>query len=106
MDKAGLLGDNLRQGRNNYKSGGFFHGLFSALKIKYCSTKDIFRLVQEHRSFMGFNDSKRLLDRSHFFKMIEGENISAMLPRSWKQSFNSAVVIPGKTGFCYKYIDK
>ena len=31
-----------------------------------------------------------------------GENISAMLPRSWKKSCNSEVVIPIKTRFCNK----
>ena len=47
-------------------------------------------------TFKGFNDSKRLLDRSQFFDMLEGEKISAMLPRSWKKSFISGIVISVK----------
>ena len=32
--------------------------------------------------------------------MIEGEKISAMLPRSWKKSFESGKIIPTKMRFC------
>ena len=47
-------------------------------------------------TFKGFNDSKRLLDRSQYFDMLDGKKISAMLPRSWKKSFNNGIVIPAK----------
>ena len=50
--------------------------------------------------FKGFNDSKQLLDRSQNFKMLEGEKTSAMLPRSWKKSFNNGIVIPVKIRRC------
>ena len=32
--------------------------------------------------------------------MKEGEKISALLPRSWKKSFNIGVIIPKKMRFC------
>ena len=32
LDKAGLVGSNLCQGKNDYKSGGIFHGLLLAPK--------------------------------------------------------------------------
>ena len=32
--------------------------------------------------------------------MLEGKKISAMLPRSWKKSFNNGVVIPVKMRRC------
>ena len=32
--------------------------------------------------------------------MIEDEKISATLPRSWRKSFNSGVIIPKKMRFC------
>ena len=32
--------------------------------------------------------------------MIDGKKISAMLPRSWKKSFDSGLVIPAKMRFC------
>ena len=35
--------------------------------------------------------------------MIECTTISAMLPKSWKKSFNSRVVIPAKMRFCIEY---
>ena len=32
--------------------------------------------------------------------MIEGEKISALLPKSWKKSFDSGIIIPTKMRFC------
>ena len=81
LDKANLVGEGLCQGKNDYETGGIFYGLFLAAKIKYCLNIDEFGIIQEHKTFKGFNDSKRLLDRSHYFKMIEGDKISAMLPK-------------------------
>ena len=34
LDKAGLVGKNLLQGKNDYKDGRIFYGLFLAPKIK------------------------------------------------------------------------
>ena len=70
--------------------------------------KDIFGFAehQEHKTFKGFNDSKRLLDRSQYFNMKEGEKISAMLPRSWKKSFDNGIMIPSKMRFCNECNDK
>ena len=36
LEKAGLVGKNLLQGKNDYKDGGIFYGLFLAPKTKYC----------------------------------------------------------------------
>ena len=38
LDKAHLVGKNLCQGKNDYKTGGIFYALFLAPKIKYCLT--------------------------------------------------------------------
>ena len=77
LDKANLVGEGLCQGKNDYKTGGIFYGLFLAPKIKYCLTIDDYGIIQEHKTFKGFNDSKRLLDRFQYFKMMEGKkNIS------------------------------
>ena len=32
--------------------------------------------------------------------MLKGEKMSAMLPRSWKKSFDSGIIIPTKMRFC------
>ena len=32
--------------------------------------------------------------------MTEGKKVSAMLPKSWRKSFNIGVVIPAKMRFC------
>ena len=100
LDKANLVGEGLCRGKSDYKKGGIFYGLFLAPKIKYCLSIDEYGIIQEHKTFKGFNDSKRLLDRSEYFKMIEGKKISAMLPRSWKKSFNNGLIIPTKMRFC------
>ena len=47
-------------------------------------------------TFQGFNDSKRLLDRSQYFKMEEGKRKSPMLPKSWKKSFDNGIIKPKK----------
>ena len=106
LDKANLVGEDLCQGKNDYKTGGIFYGLFLAPKIKYCLTIDGYGIIQEHKMFKGFNDSKPLLDRSQFFKLIEGEKISAMLPRSWKKSFDSGIIIPARMRYCNECIHK
>ena len=77
--------EELCQNKNDYETGGVFYGLFLALKIKYCLSIDKFGIVQEHKTFKGLNDSKRLLDRSQKYKMIEGKQVSALLPKSWRK---------------------
>ena len=96
LDKANLVGEKLCEGKNDYKTGGVFYGLYLAPKIKYCLTKDGYGIIQERKTFKGFNRSKRLLDRFQYFKMIEGEKISALLPKSCKKSFDSGIIIPTK----------
>ena len=100
LDKANLVGKNLCQGKNDYKTGGIFYGLFLAPKIKYCLTINELGVIEQHMTFKGFNDSKRLLDRSQYFDMLNGKKKSAMLPRSWKKSFNNGVIIPTKMRQC------
>ena len=106
LDKAILVGGGLCQGKNDYKTGGIFYGLFLAPKIKYCLTIDDYGIIQEHKTLKGFNGSKRLLDRSQYFKMIEGEKISALLPKCWKKSFDSGIIIPTKMRFCNESNDR
>ena len=43
-------------------------------------------------TFKGFTDSKRLLDQSQKFKLLEGEKVRVMLPKSWKKSFNTGII--------------
>ena len=96
LDKANLVGKNLCQGKNDYNSGSVFYGLFLAPKIKYVLTIDDFGIIQQHMTFKRFNDSKRLLDRSQYFDMLDGKKITAMLPRSWEKSFDNGVIIATK----------
>ena len=82
LDKANLVGKNLCQGKNDYKTGGIFYGFFLAPKIKYVLTIDDYRIIQQHMTFKEFIDSKRVLDRSQYFNMLQGKKITTLLPRS------------------------
>ena len=83
LDKANLVGKNLCQGKNDYKTGGVSYGLFLAPKMKFVLDINIFDINQQHMTLKGFNDSKQLLDRSQYFDISEGKKISTMLPKSW-----------------------
>ena len=62
LDKANLEGEEIRQGKSDYKIGGNIYGLFLAPKIDYVLTIHECGIVQQHMTFEGFNDSKRLLE--------------------------------------------
>ena len=101
LDKAGLVGKNLLQGKNDYKDGGIFYGLFLAPKIKYCLTINKYGVIDEHKTFKGFTNVSDNLKRKEFFKMADGGKLVAEIPLSWKKSFNQGVVIPHKMRDCH-----
>ena len=98
--KAGLVGKNLLQGKNDYKDGGIFFGLFLAPKINYCLTINKYGFIDEHKIFRGFSNVSDNLDRKEYFKMAAGKNLIAKVPLSWKKSFSQGVVIPHKMRYC------
>ena len=63
LDKIKLVGKRLRQSEKGFKSGGIFSHLFLAPKIKCCLTIKEFGILEEQKTFKGFSDSERLLDR-------------------------------------------
>ena len=63
LDKAGLVGKNLLQGKNDYKDGGIFYGLFLAPKIKYRLTINKHGVIDEHKTFKGFTNVSDNLDK-------------------------------------------
>ena len=101
LDIAGLVGSNLCEVKNDYETGGIFYGLFLAPKIKYCSTVDNYAIRQEHKTFKGFHYSKRLLDRSRYFRKIEGKKISPLFLEVGKK-IDSGIVIPAKMRFYFE----
>ena len=100
LQKAGLVEKNLLQGKNDYKDGGIFYGLFLAPKIKYCLTINKHGVIDEHKTFQGFTNVSDNLDRKEYFKVFEGHKLKAKVPLSWKKSFSQGVVIPHKTRNC------
>ena len=83
-----------------------FYGFFLAPQTKYVLTIVEFGIAQQPMAFKGFNDSKRLLDRSQYFNMLEGKKVSAILPRSWKKSFNTEIIITPKMRRCNECKDR
>ena len=62
LDKAGLVGKNRLQGKNDYGQGGIWY----ALKMKYCLTLIKIGNLQEHKCFKGFTNLSDKLDRKNF----------------------------------------
>ena len=87
LDKAGLVGEKLLQGKNDYRDGGVFYGLFLAPKTKNCLTVIKYGVIDEHKTFKGFTNVSDNLDRKEIFKMAGGDNSTAKVPLSWKKSF-------------------
>ena len=101
LEKAGLVGKNLLQGKNDYKDGGIFYSLFLAPKIKYCLTINKYGVIDEHKTFKGFTNVSDKLDRKEYFNMADGDKLIAKVPLSWKKSFSLGVAIPHKMRNCH-----
>ena len=63
LEKAGLVGKNLLQEKNDKKDGGIFYGLFLAPKVKYCLTINKFGATDEHKTFKRFTNVSDNLNR-------------------------------------------
>ena len=105
LEKAILFWEDLCQSKNDYESRGFSYGFFLAPK-KYCLTVYEFGFFQQNMIFKGFTDSKRLIDWSQYFKMLDGKNISAILPKRLKKLFINDVIIADKMGGFIQCNDK
>ena len=68
-------------------NGGVFLRFNPSSYNKYCLTIDELDIIEEHKTFKGFNDSKRLLHHSDYFNLIEGKNLSVMFSQIWKKIF-------------------
>ena len=68
LDKAGLIGKNLLQSKNDYKDGGIFYGLFLAPKKKHCLTTNKYGGFDQHKTFEGFTNVSDNLNGNEYFK--------------------------------------
>ena len=100
LDKAGLVGKALLQGKNDYRDGGIFYGLFLAPKIKRCLTVNRYGIVDKKKCLKGFTNVSEKLNRKEFFNIADGKNLIAKVPLSSRKSFSQGVVIPHKMRFC------
>ena len=106
LDKAGLVGKNLLQGKNDYKGGRIFYELFLAPKMKYRLTINKYGAIDKHKTFKGFTNVSDILDRKEYFKLFEGEKLLAKVPPIWKKSFSHGAVIPQKMRNCTDCLKK
>ena len=102
LNKAGLVGKKLLQGKNDYKDGRIFNGLFLAPKINYYLTINNYGVIDEHKIFKGFTNVSDNLDKKGYFKKFEGDKLVAKVALSWKKSFSMGVVTPHKMRICNK----
>ena len=100
LDKAGLVGKSQLRGKNDYKEGGIWYGLFLALKIKYFLTKNKYSVIDEHKTFEGFTNVSDNLDRKEYFNIADGGKLIAKVPLSWRKSFSQGFIIPHKMRNC------
>ena len=100
LDKAGVIGKNRLQGKNDYKGGGIWYGLFSAPKIKYCLTINKYGVIDENKTFKGFTKVSDNLNGKEYFNMADESKLIAKVPISWKKSFNQGVTISHKMKNC------
>ena len=63
------------QGKNDHNKGGIWCSLFLASKIKYCILIDDYGIISEHKTFTGYSDVNRNLDRKDNFKIFEDEKL-------------------------------
>ena len=68
LESVGLLGENLLQGKNDYKDRGIFYGLFLAPK-KNCLIINKYGIISEKKCFKGFTNVSDNLDRKESFNM-------------------------------------
>ena len=87
LDTTGLVGKKRLQGKNDYKNGGIWYGLFLPPKIKYYLTINKFGNIDEHKTFKRYTNGKDFLDRKDYFNMADGGKLIAKVPLSWKKFF-------------------
>ena len=99
LEKAGLVGVNRLQGKNDYGQGGIWCGLFPAPE-KYCLTEKKFGVIGEHKTFKSFTSVSEKIDRKECFNMADGDKLIAKVPLSSKKSFSEGVVFLQKMKDC------
>ena len=86
LNEAKLVGRGLCRGINDYGDGQVIsYALFLAPKIKFILTIDKYGIIQAHKTFKRYSDSKRLLDRVHFFKKVDEKKIELSYLRIGKK---------------------
>ena len=70
LDKSGLVGKGLLQGKNDYKDGGIIYGLFLAPKTKFYLSINKIGVIDERKTFKAFTNVCDYLDGKDFLKRM------------------------------------
>ena len=82
------------------------YGLFLAPKIKHCLTINEYGIMEEHKIFKYFNNSKRILNRSQNFNMLEDKKYQLCCLKSGKNHLRMELIYQRKKRFCIECNDK
>ena len=77
MDKAGLVGKNLLQGKNVYKEGRTWFALLLAPKTKCFLLIKKLGVIDEHKTFKRFTNVSDFSDRKEYFSTDDGGKLIA-----------------------------
>ena len=100
LGKAGSVGKNRLQGKNDYKDGGISTESFLYQKIKHCLTIKKFVIIDEQKTFKGFTNLSDNLDKKEYFNKEIVVIYQLKCFYVGKKSFSQGVVIPHKMKNC------
>ena len=82
LDKAGLVGKNMLQGKKDNEEGVKLYGLSVAPKINFCWTINKYGIIDDHKTFKSCTNVSDILDKKEYFKMLDGDKLVAKVPLS------------------------
>ena len=86
--------------KNDYKRGSIFYAFVPAPKTKFCLFLDEYGIIQQQRSFKGFDETEGKIKRNQNFEMIIWNKIPIVVSLNWKKKFSKGSVLPNKTSYC------
>ena len=99
LDDPKPVGEKYCQVENNLENGGFF-GPTPAPNMKNRLVFDYYGNNDEQKTFEGFAESQKLLDRNQYFETLKSNKFYAKVPLVLKKDFDFGFVIAKKANFC------
>ena len=101
LDQDSFVGDELGKGKNDYGNGGIICGLFLAPKIKYCLILNDEYMIEEKKTFKGYEKNKMGVE--DYIKLEAGHTIiNDKTKKPWMKSLKDGVNIPNDDDYITK----